>query len=269
MFINDLEVNMTIMKYQKNIKFVLVFSLFFISFFFACKTITKEHIDNTTTKVLSEKQLWAIALTGIMSERNRSNHISLSTSQTGLRDKGNWLEVLRRDWGINTREELLETLYSMENGGHAASLREIQEIIYEVSTARNESETTAILSKYYWDQTKVNRFNYTIQNWEIYQNRTILAWDLGRNISLCRWGYDVGFLTENEAWEKIIYYAKIIQPLYKSWEEYGYEYYMGRVFWASGFGESSRYSEETYPIYEKLINRNGLWYNLEWNIDLN
>ncbi|MDR2176588.1 MAG: DUF1266 domain-containing protein, partial [Treponema sp.] len=73
-------------------------------------------------------------------------------------------------------------------------------------------------------------------NWNIFNDRNILAWDLGRNIALCRWGYDVGFLSEEEAWEKIMYYAKLIQPLYKSWEEYGYDYYMGRVFWASGFG---------------------------------
>ena len=56
---------------------------------------------------------------------------------------------------------------------------------------------------------------------------------------------------------------------YKSWEEYGYDYYMGRVFWASGFGEWFKYEIETYPMYQKLINRNGLWHNLEWNINLN
>jgi len=43
---------------------------------------------------------------------------------------------------------------------------------------------------------------------------------------------------------------------------------MGRVFWASGFGQAEIYDAETKPIYEKLISKNGLWYNLEWNIEL-
>jgi hypothetical protein len=233
------------------------------------KITAQEVLDNIITRELTREQSWAIALTGILSELNRSNNNTLSTSWSNYRYRAVWLEVLRRDWGITTKEELLETLDNIENGRHSASLREIQLIIYEVSTARNDSEALAILNKYPWDQTKINRFNYVVQNWEVYYNRTIRAWDLGRNISLCRWGFDVGFFTEDEAWEKIMYYAKIIQPLYNSWEEYGYDYLMGCLFFASGLGEPSRYQEDTIPIYERLISRNGLWYNREWSIDLN
>jgi hypothetical protein len=50
------------------------------------------------------------------------------------------------------------------------------------------------------------------------------------------WGFDTGFLIEQEAWEKIMYYARMIQPLYTSWEEYGTDYCAGRLFWSSDFG---------------------------------
>jgi hypothetical protein len=183
------------------------------------------------------------------------------------RGRNNWLTVLSRDWDITTREELLETLDRMENGGHAASFKEIQEIIHEISGTKNESEARAmLLRKYSWNETKINRLTYVISNWDQYQNRTIKAWDLGRNISLCRWGYNVGFLTEDEAWEKIFYYARLIQSLYNSWEEYGYDYFMGRIFWASGFGEEKSYLARTEPIYKKLIN--SYWGWLDWHIDL-
>jgi hypothetical protein len=62
--------------------------------------------------------------------------------------------------------------------------------------------------------------------------------------------------------------VKIIQTLYNSWEEYGYNYYMGGVFWASGFKLDERYKTETFSIYQRLVSTNGLWYNLEWNIVL-
>ena len=184
-----------------------------------------------------------------------------------------WLEVLRRDWGINNRDELLETLNQMENNGHASYLKLIQQIISEeiVSVTRKEENVLINTKKDMHELTArcCNYLYFVHSNWDKFRNRTILAWDLGRNIALCRWGYDAGFFTEEEAWEKIMYYAKLIQPLYCSWEEYGYDYYMGRVFWASGFGEEAKYDKDTYLIYQTLINGKGLWHNLEWNIDLN
>jgi hypothetical protein len=216
---------------------------------------------------LTRAQMWAISLTGIMTEINSSNRNTLHASTMDERGRNTWLTVLRRDWGITTREQLLETLERMENGGHAASFREIQQIISEVNSVSTEAETVAVLARYTWDQTKLNRFNYTWNNWHQYHNRTIKAWDLGRNISLCRWGYNVGFITEDEAWKKIMYYASLIQSLYSSWEEYGYDYYMGRIFWASGFREEESYLASTEPVYRRLINSYwGGW--LDWYIDL-
>jgi hypothetical protein len=217
---------------------------------------------------LTKEQLWAIALTGIMTERNKSNYNTLNSSELNERNKNIWLETLRRDWGINNREDLLQTLDKMENNGHANALKNTQQIITEIMEENGSFYIIAVYNKYQLDSKQYNYLKFTIMNWNIFSNRSILAWDLGRNIALCRWGYDVGFLTEEEAWEKIMYYAKIIQPLYKSWEGYGYDYYMGRVFWASGFGEDMAYLLETYQIYQKLIGESGYWYNREWNIDL-
>jgi len=215
---------------------------------------------------LKKAQMWAISLTGIMSEINSSYRNSLNTSAMDEGGKNSILELLRRDWGITTRVELLETLTSLEYRGHTASLSEIQKIRNEIIEARSESDLGAVFSKYEWDQTKFNRFKYISANWERYHNRTIRAWDLGRSISLCRWGYNVGFINEEEAWEKIFHIAKIIQPLYNSWEEYGYDYFIGRLFWASGFGEEQAYFASTEPVYKRLLNSYWSW--IDWNIDL-
>jgi len=215
---------------------------------------------------LTRAQMWAISLTGIMTENNRSNRNSLNTSAMNETGRNIWLNVMSRDWGVSTREELLETLETLETGGHSASLSEIQSIIYEIHRTANEFDVIAILNKYRWDQTKINRFNYVLANWGRYYYRTIRSWDLGRGISLCRWGYNVGFITEEEAWEKIFHYAKIIQSLYNSWEEYGYDYFMGRLFWASGFREEENYFARTDTVYRKLLN--SYWGWIDWNVDL-
>ena len=215
---------------------------------------------------LSKAQLWAISLTGIMTEVNRSYRNSLNTLALDERGRNNNRGTLSRDWGITTREGLLENLDNLERGLHSASFREIQGIVFEVSLAASEYEVMNILNKYTWDQTKINRFNYVWNNWDEYHSRTIKAWDLGRAVSLCRWGYGAGFITEKEAWDRIIRIAKLIQPLYNSWEEYGYDYYMGRLFWASGSRSEDSYLAPTESVYRRLMD--SYWNWLEWNIDL-
>ena len=215
---------------------------------------------------LTKAQLWAISLTGIMTEVNRSYRNTLNTLALDERGINNNRGTLSRDWEITTREGLLENLDILERGGHAASFREIQEIVFEINKAATEYEVINILNRNTWDQTKLNRFNYIWNNWGQYQSRTIKAWDLGRSISLCRWGYGAGFITEDEAWERIVYIAKLIQPLYNSWEEYGYDYFMGRLFWASGSRSEESYLAATEPIYRKLLDSYWSW--LKWDIDL-
>ncbi|MDR1839575.1 MAG: hypothetical protein LBQ93_08365, partial [Treponema sp.] len=48
--------------------------------------------------------------------------------------------------------------------------------------------------------------------------------------------------------------------------EYGYDYFMGRLFWASGFEEAETYFKRTEPIYKRLLN--GYWSQIEWYTDL-
>lgn len=215
---------------------------------------------------LKRAQMWAVSLAGILNEINGSNRNSLNAFGMDENGKNTCLEILRRDWSITTRERLLETLGNLEKGGHAASLSEIQKIRYEIIQTKSEPDLVTVFGKYNWDLTKFNRLKYVAANWEQYNSSTIRAWDLGRCISLCRWGYNVGFITEEEAWEKIFYFAKIIQSLYNSWEEYGYDYFVGRLFWASGFGEEEAYLASTEPVYKKLLNSYWSW--IGWNIDL-
>jgi hypothetical protein len=210
---------------------------------------------------LTKQQLWAISLTGIISEANRSNRNTLNAGEMNEQNKKTWLGVLKKDWNINNREELLQTLETMENNGYAAALKYIQQIVREIINTNNDFSIINF-NRYKLTQRQYNYLKFIVLNWNIFNNRTILAWDLGRNISLCRWAYDVGFLSEEESWEKIMYYAKKLQLFYNSWEEYGYDYYMGRIFWASGSGEDVTYLIQTDTIYKKLIT--GYWNHLAW-----
>jgi hypothetical protein len=213
---------------------------------------------------LTEARRWALALTGIMTELNNDRHDSLNFDELNGVNKRAYQELLRRDWGVTTREELLETMTVMELNGHASSLAFVKEIIRE----NKDFSFNAIFNQFQLSSRQYNYLKFIIANRGHYEGRSILAWDLGRNIALCRWGYDTGFLTEEESWEKIMYYARKIQSLYDSWAEYGLDYYLGRIFWASGFGAEMDYFLETDEVYQKLMGRAGYWSGLKWAVIL-
>ncbi|MDR1389946.1 MAG: DUF1266 domain-containing protein [Treponema sp.] len=218
---------------------------------------------------LPENRLWALALTGFLTIANNGQHDLLGFDDINENNRNSYLELLRRDWSINNREELSEAIQRTENDGHAAALRFIKQIIQEIMDERSDFSIVTVFNKYHLSPRYYNYLKFTVINWNQFNNRTILAWDLGRTIALCRWGYIVGFLTEEEAWEKIMELAGRIQTTYRSWEEFGYDYYMGRVFWASGFGDDIDYLVKTDKLYKDLTGEDGYWKNFEWRADLN
>jgi hypothetical protein len=213
---------------------------------------------------LSKAQFWAISLAGMMTEMNEYNRNTLKMGETTEFNKKSWLELLKRDWDVSNREELLERLNTTENEGHASSLQQMKQIINEM--ANQGFSVFDIFRKYRLADYEYNRLKFTIANWNMLRDRTLMAWDLGRNISLCRWGYSVGFLEEEEAWEKIMYYAKKIQLFYNSWKEYGTDYFMGRLFFGSGSGRDITYLLQTAPLYDTVTTN--LWSHLEWYTNL-
>ena len=90
----------------------------------------------------------------------------------------------------------------------------------------------------------------------------LTAWDFGRYIFLCRQGYNVGWLTEKEAWSRIIPAARLLQASYSSWDEYAADYLLGRYFWAP---DETTEMEHIRYIIGLLESPTGLWSAIPWN----
>jgi hypothetical protein len=95
----------------------------------------------------------------------------------------------------------------------------------------------------------------------------ITAWDFARYINLCRWGADCGWLTEQEAWDRIIPAARLLQTSYASWDDFAADYLLGRNFWSPETGADN----ETVRFTVKLLNfpPRGLWSTIRWDESLN
>ena len=91
------------------------------------------------------------------------------------------------------------------------------------------------------------------------------AWDLVRYINLCRLGYAVHFLTEDEAWSRVMPGARTLQQLFSSWRELGRSYLIRREQWA----QRDDWNANGDYVYRQLLwRKTSPWRRIPWNLDL-
>ena len=98
--------------------------------------------------------------------------------------------------------------------------------------------------------------------YEEYGANAIDGWDYCRAMNLLSFYYLAGYYTEQEVLEQSLEIAKMIQPLYESWDELIASYLRGYEYWAE---ESS---EERRAVYEELKEKEDSPYNIDFKMEL-
>jgi hypothetical protein len=211
----------------------------------------------------------ALAFGAILDSQNGSPHSRLMpTMAQAERQKAEEKEkeMLASWWDIHNREELLETLDKLKSGenGHRRAYWEIRRrllygkmenylgVISEASPENNGGARAFIVA------THLSPLRGA--------TLPITAWDFGRYINVCRWGVICGWISEQEAWDRIIPAARLLQASYTSWDDYAADYLLGRNFWspqAASDNETIRYTVALLKLPPK-----GLWSTIRWNESL-
>ena len=195
--------------------------------------------------------------------------------------------TLVRQWQVHNREELLDTLQGLLQGGHRKAYAETSallaplptEQIFELATRGGE-----------WRPSKFGQVPplevpaprngkemmerlVVIRHLDLppivangHPTTPIAAWDYARYINLCDFGYRVKFLTEQEAWDRIEPMARLIQARYHSWAEFAADYIRGREFWSLAAMRDD--GPEMRKIAEHLQGKDGLWTSIPWEESL-
>lgn len=133
---------------------------------------------------------------------------------------------LSHSWGINSREDLIITVYSMTYHGHnEAFLSDVAAI-----NGLSASEYQALLKNAAGMDSYM--FPYTKQLGEKWGDRGILCWDLFRMSNLVQWGYESGYITYSEALALLKPAAELLQKNFKNWDEAYSNYLDGYYWWA-------------------------------------
>jgi hypothetical protein len=209
-------------------------------------------------------EAWALATTAINFEMSGFRHDTLAGTAATPDAIATAKEGLRQWWGINNRAELLNRLSWLQYTGHRAEFDALSRQVNSMSdTSYLREKTAATLSPQQLNQLEVVR-----QNSRVLGNKSILAWDLIRFIALCRGGYLIGYLSEDEAWNRVMPAAARLQLTFDSFQDLAGNYLIGREFWSL---QQSQLSGERYRMtYDRLVqDKASPWNMMSWNRPLN
>lgn len=212
---------------------------------------------------LSEAQLWMMALSAVLSEQNDYRHDTLYGCKKTAELIENNKHMMKRDWGISNKADLLRSLNWLLKDGHGVDFLDKKHFLSTLSEASQDSYLNRL------DKNSSKGIQYhLVKNY----NRStpqagVLAWDYGRYIFLCRDGALLNYISEQEAWKLMLKAAKLAQKAYSSWREFGLAYIAGRQTWLSNISEEST-EEQVSKIKNLIIDKESPWNRLDWNTEL-
>ncbi|WP_322609841.1 DUF1266 domain-containing protein [Pontiella agarivorans] len=211
----------------------------------------------------AEQKQWALAVSAILTERNQEDLFALTGAPQIQLAVDAKKETLVTWWSVDSRKELLEVMRWARDEGHRAVYERIHKNLDKAGwwPGFQYKIRNAMDPQYQY------RCNFVMEHKDDLKAEQLVAWDIGRVVSLARWGVLCGYLQEEEAWNWIMEAAQQLQQRYSSWEEFATNYLLGREF-------STRYrSTDAVHLYHKaafwnLNNVYSPWKCMEWDLDL-
>lgn len=204
----------------------------------------------------SNLEAWALPMGAMLTYINQTGTEIGAPARFGSYARAaEWVEDSRdklAGWGINDREQLVNTVFSMTLSGHNASFREMAADVKQRSAEERAaiSEASSAWPEYMWA--------YTEQLDEKWGDRGILAWDLFRMSNLVQWGYTAGYVTYEEALALLEPAAILLFANFSSWDE-AYENYVDGYNWWARNDVLGKNTMETY--------RGGVYLSIKSNSD--
>jgi hypothetical protein len=181
------------------------------------------------TKPLPPSRLWALATTAIIVQRDGDSHELLGAMP--LSERASARSELWDGWSIQSRQKTIEILDWLQGSGHREEYQ--QDDPYRPHKGSHQTP--------------------------------YLAWDYCRLVRVAGTAYVAGYLTEDEAWQRIMPAARALQTNYSSWREMGEDYLAGRERW------SHERNPQFVSVFELLADPkdpNSPWNKNAWNTDL-
>lgn len=197
----------------------------------------EKYRKNPIPQNLSKDQFAAISIGAINAEQTGYFCDSLSTGSSAADMKQNLSDY----YDITDRETALETLGWLFTSGHRVYFDLIKGAISgqetQIDGSGLDQDDIARIQGYVSNlQESIDTligcsFVQLNQPEDLYQ-QSIVAWDMGRLVLVTRCCFDVGYISDEEAWHYILHARQLSQKVYRSWEDFASGYVIGRAMWS-------------------------------------
>jgi|AGTN01.2.fsa_nt_gi Protein of unknown function (DUF1266). len=217
---------------------------------------------------LSVARRWALACPAVLDTSNGDGHNELCGDERTPEAIQQQRESLDRWWGIKSHADLVGIFDWIEKeGGHRIFFEEIEKVL---KMPNSEEELEKLRQKYSgrWSQSEFNdKVTIVRQYAPSLKGKGIFGWDYARYIGLCRWGAEAGYLSEEEAWQRLMPAARKVQKHFGSWNELGRNYIIGRRFWNREIAlrDATKFNQ---ILTELTTDVSSPWVTIPWNTDL-
>lgn len=234
------------------------------SFNVSCGTLKETAVEeeNSFSTEMTDTIRWFDATYAILTRLNNyntqyfgglaANDTNASITQASLEDS----------WNVTDRASADETMEWILSVGHRTDFKEAMQNLVDagIQNATADARKDFILEKYEMTEDEAQHYADMYAYYEQYGENAIDAWDYCRALSLAAFYYHAGYYTEQEALDKSLEIAQILQPLYTSWDDAMNSYLLGYEYWS----EDS--SDERRTVYEELKAETDSLYNIDWNL---
>lgn len=173
-------------------------------------------------------------------------------------------DMLSRQWGITDRESADESLDWLLSKGHRTPFaEEMEELKTEgLDAVPEDGREDFLYENCGMTQDEAERYAQFYKAYREKGEDAISAWDYSRVVMLLSGCYYVGYYEEEEALDRSLEAARMIQMKYDSWDDFTDSYMMGYEYWAEESSEMRRL------VYEILLEEPDSPYRLDWNMKL-
>ena len=175
--------------------------------------------------------------------------------------------MLERDWGVTDQASLEETVERLVTKGHNSEALDYLAQSGTEGMTREDLITAMETNGFDDEEQTIMLAAFDAKN--AYGDHAIAGWDLSRAMSLLGWGYLAGFYTYEEAMDKSLVTAQMIQQEFTSWDDFMNSYFYGYSYWSGNAPEDT--DSQAYKrrrLFEEIKEEDNSPFSADWNTSL-
>ena len=212
-----------------------------------------EDAEDGEAVMLTDTVRWFNASYAVLTEINAQMNNLWDYNKFGGMDQNPINEAINQQlleewWGVTDRASADETLDWALTEGHRTYFAKEMQRLEEIFAGVEAEERVDFLLENYEVEGGEDEAIYSAYMYQLYEEFGVTAidgWDYCRAMNLLSYYYAAGYYTEEEALDKSLEIAKIIQTKYDSWDDLIASYMRGYEYWqeASAAGRIAVYED--------------------------